>query len=186
MTQPDRLRLVSHYPGRLRVRADGFRSEVGERVAARMKEEDGVTSAQCNPLTGSLLLAYDPTVLQLPAILERIVQVGGLEGLAFDADEDAKRYQEPAERIRRTLGRLNDVVHASTRGHMDVKTGFPLALSGLGLARLLAGDRAIPQWYDLMIWSVTTFAALNPRVVMLPPEKPLDPPPEADGQPPSP
>ena len=54
----DRLRLVSHFPGRLRVRAEMFRvmPEVADEVVARLRQEPAVTGTESSAVTGSLLV----------------------------------------------------------------------------------------------------------------------------------
>ena len=86
----DRLRLVSHFPGRLRVRAEMFRvmPEVADEVVARLRQEPAVTGTETSPITGSLLVLYDPGALQLPRLVQLIVRTGRLGGLEVDASED--------------------------------------------------------------------------------------------------
>ena len=74
----DHLRLVSHFPGRLRVRAETFRALPGaaEEVAARIAEEPGVTEVKTSPVTGSMLVLYEPRVLQLPRLVQALVRAG--------------------------------------------------------------------------------------------------------------
>jgi hypothetical protein len=161
----DRLRLVSHFPGRLRVRAETFRvlPEVGEEVAERVAQEPGVTSASVSPVTGSLLVTYDPCALQLPRLIHLLVRVGGLHGIEVDPANDWKHAPEDGERVRAAFAKVNDAIRAATSGKLDMKVGIPGTLAGTGLLMFLAGRRRVPEWYDLLFWAFVTFSNLNPR-----------------------
>lgn len=160
----DRLRIVSHFPGRLRVRADTFRllPDVAEEVRARVAEERGVLSTSRSPITGSILVAYDPRELQLPRLIAVIVRASGLHGLALDVDDAWKDEAPQGARVRNRASALNDLLRGKTQGTVDLRTALPGALAGGGLLMLLAGKRQAPAWYDLMMWSLTTFSIFNP------------------------
>jgi hypothetical protein len=160
----DRLQLVSHFPGRLRVRAETFRTlpEVGDEVAARVKEEPGVLEVKASPLTGSLLVLYEPRELQLPRLVQVLVRAGGLRGIEVDASEDWSKQPPQGRRVRETLGAWNRSVQDLTRGKVDVRTAVPGSLAAAGAAMFLAGRRRIPEWYDLLFWAFVTFSNLNP------------------------
>src|SRR5262249_12499114 len=85
----DRLRFVSHFPGRLRVRATTFRvlPDVADGVAQRLREEPGVSSVEVARVTGSILVHYDPRVVEMPRLAQLLVRLGGLHGLEVDAGD---------------------------------------------------------------------------------------------------
>jgi hypothetical protein len=161
----DRLRLVSHFPGRLRVRAETFRvlPEVGAEVAQRVAEEPGVTGTSASPVTGSLLVTYDPRELQLPRLIHLLVRVGGLHGIEVDPANDWKHAPEDGDRVRAAFAKVNDALRAATSGKLDMKVAVPGALAGTGLLVFLTRRRRVPEWYDLMFWAFVTFSNLNPR-----------------------
>jgi hypothetical protein len=167
LTRPaqDRLRIVSHYPGRLRVRAETFRvlPEVGAEVAQRIAEERGVTSAHASRVTGSLLVTYDPRELQLPRLIHMLVRIGGLHGIEVDAANDWQHRVDDGTRVREVFAKVNDTVRAVTSGTIDMKVAVPGTLAGTGLLMFLAGRRRVPEWYDLLFWAFVTFSNLNPR-----------------------
>ncbi len=165
MSARDRLRLVSHYPGRLRVRADAFhdRPEVGDEVARLVGEEPGVTSATAAPLTGSLLVLYDPRAIQLPKLVQTLIRLGGLHGIAVDEADAWRELPEQADRVRAAFASANGVFLEGSRGAIDMRTLFPFALAGTGVALFLSGRRRPPEWYDLLNWALMTFWNMNPR-----------------------
>jgi Heavy metal associated domain 2 len=154
------LRIVTHFPGRLRVRAERFREPpVGAEVAERVRVEPGVEAATIAERTGSLLVEYRPRELQLPKLIEIILKVGGLETVAADRGLVGAPQ---GEQVREVLGRWNEQVIGVTRGRVDTRTAVPGTLASLGLLRLLTGPRTMPEWYDLLFWSFVTFVNLNP------------------------
>ena len=161
----DRLRLVSHFPGRLRVRAETFRvlPEVGEDVAQRIAEETGVLGASVSHVTGSLLVSYDPRALQLPRLIALMIRMGGLHGLEVDSPEAWMDAPSDGLRVREAFAKANDTIRAMSSGKVDMKVALPGTLAGAGLLMFLSGNRRVPEWYDLIFWGFVTFSTLNPR-----------------------
>ncbi|HEY8041237.1 MAG TPA: hypothetical protein VIF15_15630 [Polyangiaceae bacterium] len=160
----DRLRLVSHFPGRLRVRAEMFRvmPEVADEVAAKLREEPAVTATETSRVTGSLLVTYDPGALQLPRLVQIIVRAGGLGGLEVDASGDWTTREPPGERIRVAFEQLNQRMREVSGGRLDGRVAVPGALLAGGMA-LLFTRPMLPNWWDLTFWAYTTFHNMNPH-----------------------
>ena len=157
----DRLRIVSHFPGRLRVRSPRFRdAAIADDVAAKLRESDGVHAVTAVPFTGSLLVEYDARQVQLPWLVQLVVKLGGLDGVEVDHDGKPIRPQGPA--VKQALDRWNRAMLGATRGNLDAKTLVPGVLAGLGVYALFFGRRRLPEWYDLLFWSFTAFVNLNP------------------------
>jgi len=158
----DKLALVSHFAGRVRVRAETFRvlPEVGEEVVSRLLEQDGVESAHASPVTGSVLVTYDPTVVDLPKLVRLIVQAGALQGIALEPAP----LPPPSggRRMRSSLHAFNLHVNRKSKGALDLKMAVPVALTGSGLLMLARGARRVPEWYDLMFWGFVAFCNLHP------------------------
>ena len=170
----ERLRIVSHFPGRLRVRARPLRDAIlGAQVAEHLRAELGVTAVVPTPLTGSLLVEYEAQTVQLPWLVQLIVQLAGLDGIAAD-HKGPPQITGPS--IREALDRWNGAIVHATRGRIDTRVAIPGTFAGLGLLSLLFGKRQLPMWYDLMFWSFVTFHNLN---VAQHAANPV----EADGQP---
>ena len=161
----DKLRIVSHFPGRLRVRAETFRilPEIANEVAERLAEQPGVTSARSVPLTGSLVVTYDPRQLQLLELVQNLVRLGGLHGIEVDAGSDeVLRGPDTGQKVRRVLSDFNSSLRIGTKDAVDLNAAMPATLAALGIATLIWGNRRLPEWYDFMFWSFTTFQQLNP------------------------
>ena len=172
----DRLRLVSHFPGRLRVRAEMFRAmpDVADEVVARLNEEPAVTGTQRSPITGSILVTYDPAALQLPKLVQIIVRTGGLGARVRRVErlDDAAAGGGPHPRRGRRLQRAHargDGRHAWTAAWR-----IPASLLAGGLALLFVRPM-LPNWWDLTFWAYTTFHNLNPdRATRAPAREPDD------------
>jgi hypothetical protein len=158
----DELRIVSHFPGRLRVRAETFRvlPEVAEEVSQRLTEEPGVVETKASPITGSLVITYDPRALQLPRLVQVLVRIAGLHGIEVDARYDPGA-PDHGVRLRQALGVLNRSLRGKSGGRVDLKVALPGTLGSMGIAMLLGGRWRSPEWYDLVFWSFVTFCNLN-------------------------
>jgi hypothetical protein len=154
------LRIVSHFPGRLRVRAERFReSAFGAEVAERVRAEGGVESAAVSSRTGSLLVEYRAREVQLPRLVEAILRIAGLDGISADR---APLGAPQGAALRDAVHRWNEQLVDASRGRVDARTAVPGTLASLGVLTLLFGSRRLPEWYDLLFWSFVTFVNLNP------------------------
>jgi hypothetical protein len=159
----DRLRVVAHFPGRLRVRADTFRvlPEVTREVVRAMSDEPGVSSVTASEATGSILILYDPRLTQLLRLLHNLIQISGVHGVDVD-ERDFAATRRPGDRVRQAMGDADERVRQAAGGNVDLRVGVPGGLALLGLGKLFLGKVALPQWYDLLFWSFVTFSNLNP------------------------
>ena len=65
--------VVSFVPGRIRLRFKELRNSAAAELAkARVKETPGITNVETNPLTGSILIEYDPAILPVEKLLETV------------------------------------------------------------------------------------------------------------------
>jgi copper chaperone CopZ len=72
------INLVHHVPGRLRFRSAALKGDarVGEVARARLSRIDGVTSVAANPITGSLLVEYNPATLAPADVVDALANHG--------------------------------------------------------------------------------------------------------------
>jgi hypothetical protein len=162
----DRLRIVSHFPGRVRVRAQTFRvlPEVAEEVSQRLLEEDGVFEAKIAKTTGSIVVSYDPRRIQLPRVVSIILRTGGLHGIEVDSPADGRLApSRGGDRVRDAFHTFNESLRGGTKGEVDLKVAVPGALAAMGIGMVLAGRFVMPFWYDFVFWSFVTFHNMNPR-----------------------
>ena len=65
------IEIVSAVPGRARLRVQGIRDDADRAAesAARVQALAGVHTADANPTTGTMLVRFDPAVIDVPAII---------------------------------------------------------------------------------------------------------------------
>ena len=86
-------------PGRLRIKISQVKGsqETGQNVERILRNLEGVSSVTANPLTGNVLILFDPEDLTHTDIVERLVQYGYLEKRSRRSRSEAKR--SPLERV---------------------------------------------------------------------------------------
>jgi heavy-metal-associated domain-containing protein len=159
---PEPLRLVHHHPGRLRVRADVFRSPDEERLAlarAAAETQPGVQRVVASRFTGSLLIEYVPGQVEPGAILAAVAGAAGLAGVV-DADMVRRSAPDPATTLIRTVKRIDGVVREVTNGRAGLSTLVPAVLAVGALAQLLRSPMS-PRWENLAYWSYSVFRDLH-------------------------
>jgi copper chaperone CopZ len=63
--------IVSFVPGRIRLRFKELKDQtLCDRVHARIKEIPGITQVEIKPLTGSILIEYDTSILPTEKLIE--------------------------------------------------------------------------------------------------------------------
>jgi hypothetical protein len=83
--------LVHHLPGRLRLRSGVLKgnARASEEARRHLAQISGVTSASANPLTGSVLLEYDPNVIS-PRKVGDVLATHGYALGASEAETEAE------------------------------------------------------------------------------------------------
>jgi Heavy metal associated domain 2 len=168
------IRVVHAIPGRVRLKIIYLRDnpELAREIRARLAGVQGIRRIEANPLTGSLLVLYDPEEI---TSLESLLTLSGtlipvLPGLDLG---DIAKWLEPsgneadsnpslAGGISAALGALNTRVGKATGG-IDLKLLLPLTLFMLGIKGLLVASKVpFPAWYDLLWFAFGTYFMLNP------------------------
>jgi hypothetical protein len=156
--EDDKLHLVSHFSGRLRVRARKFREQpkIAEAVVKRVSDLPGVLSASASALTGSILIIYDPRTVQVGALVEAVLSASGLPSVVADV---AERASETALAwcVMQTSHTADTTLFRATNGQLDLRTLVPGALFVSGVATLLLKSFERPPWFNLIYWSYVTF-----------------------------
>jgi hypothetical protein len=154
------LELVHHHPGRLRLRASVFQGETDAltRVRARLDAITGVAEVQHNARTGSLLIHYEPGMVEPDAIVAAVA-------LAADLDPPRPHVPDPKKPALVAIGvtrELNAAVTVLTGGRADLKTLVPAAMVGVGVYSFFAGKGPrLPRWDNLVYWGYQIFSGLH-------------------------
>jgi hypothetical protein len=169
---------VTHFlPGRLRVKSGKIKNNL---VFARQVERtltglQGIRRVEANPVTGSVLVLYDP---QAPAALSALLtcteflelsprqgDFEQLEGWLSAAVNGAHSGSAASLSmgISNILGSLNASVAQATSGWGDLRSLVPLTLFFLGVRSLLTTEKLVfPTWYDFLWFAFSAFLVLNP------------------------
>lgn len=172
---------VHHVPGRIRIRLPFLKKdpEALAEVRTFLAGLDGVSSAQENVLTGSILLHYDRnahadfydrmmrTVKENFGLLESALPglIGGvaldsLDLAAFDPDVPS----EASVLLADAFENLDRRVRIATDNSFDLRSLLPITVLGAAVLRLGVAA-ATPLWITLAIFSFSSFAAMHPHVV---------------------
>jgi hypothetical protein len=158
------LELVHHHPGRLRVRAEVLRNdaELAARVTEALDGVPGISRVTHNAQTGSVLVEYEPGLVEPDAIAERIAEAAQLIS-PFDP-RAAKPVFRPANAIIDGTKGLNAIAEELLGGHADLRTLVPAALAGAAAYSFAFGKGPrLPRWDNLLWWSYSVFASLHAR-----------------------
>ena len=131
--------IVSHTRGRLRLRDPRFKNEeLLNPILSALACYPGVSAASANPLTGGLLIHYDP---------DRIDQAEAARALAVLAPADDEPSADRASPASRPIGRL--------------KPDYLALFTALGLCvGPLLGSSRLRQWH---LWGGLVFLGLTGR-----------------------
>jgi hypothetical protein len=158
------LQLVHHHPGRLRVRATVFEKDAPALAAvrARLDALPGILEVGHTATTGSLLVAYQPGMVEPDTIVAAIAEAADLDL----PREEARDPRRPAL-IAIGVGReLNAAVEELTGRRADLGSLVPAALAGIAAYSWLKHeDSRLPRWDNLLYWSYSIFRDLNKRAI---------------------
>jgi hypothetical protein len=155
-------------PGRVRLRFPALRGDavLSREVQKQLAALPVVRRVEVNPLTGSVLVLYDPADSAAIAQLGRLM----IPGLDLDAmpgpddreGEDGLTSASPTEAVASFTRRLNERLEAATGGSVDLKLLVPASLFAGGLLRLVASRKVpSPTWYDFLWFAFGTYFTLN-------------------------
>jgi hypothetical protein len=165
-------------PGRVRLRIPGIKgqAEMAREVERQLAGLAVVRRVAVSPVTGSVLVIYDPADSAAIADLARIMIPGlDLDGLSSPGAGDpavaaATATSAPAVAVADFARRLNTRVEAAT-GVADLRFLVPASLFVGGLIRLIASKQLTsPAWYDFFWFAFGTFATMNRGLAPAPPD----------------
>jgi hypothetical protein len=171
------IELVHHHPGRLRLRAATFQgaSEPALRVRNRLDALPGIVDVQHTPRTGSLLIRYEPGLVEPDDLVSAVAEAADL-GLPRERVHDPRKPALVAIGVGREI---NAAITQITGGRADLKTLVPAAMVGVGFYSFLVGKGPrLPRWDNLVYWGYQIFSSLHREEI----ERSGEPPPN-EGEP---
>lgn len=165
------LRLVHHHPGYLRVRAAVFlqpREDDPVVAAARAAAEGvaGFRSWSLNPVTGSVVIQYEPGAIEADDLLKHIAQRAGFSGVEITTHGKSNRrelvgtFLDGVQDINRAMGEL-------TSERADLRELVPLALVAVSVVSFVVNDERgrLPHWFSALYRSYRIFMQWHRREV---------------------
>jgi hypothetical protein len=159
------------------VRADALRAsgkeedetadalDLARRIRDAMERLAGITRTAHNARTGSLLVEYEPGLVEPDAI---VLLVAETAGLASPFDPAAQRFKgaPPSEIAIETVRELNAIVYELTGWRADLRAIVPASLAALGAySFVVKKDDRLPRWDNLLYWSYNIFTQLHQREI---------------------
>jgi hypothetical protein len=167
------IRVVHAIPGRVRLKIISLRDnpELAREIRARLAGLQGIRRVEANPLTGSLLVLYDPEEItsleSLFTLSEALIpslpglDLGDIAQCLEHSGNGANSNSSLAGGFSTALGALNARV-GNVTGGIDLRLLLPLTLFALGIRGLLVASKVpVPTWYDLLWFSFGTYFMLN-------------------------
>ena len=129
-------------------------SSLADTVESAVSNVEGVTSAQANSVTGSLLVEHDGAPGREDAIMSTLYDV--LPPAPPLADEPLLLTE-----LRRVGEALNQASLRASKGRIDLRTTLPLLLGIYGLSRLIiARPYRPPSGLTMVWWAYTSMRQL--------------------------
>jgi len=157
------LRLVHYHPGYLRVRAAAFlQAAVDDPIAtaARTAAETvpGFRSWSLKPVTGSVVIQYEPGAVEADDLLKHIAKCAGFQGVEVATRTKVNR-QEVVSRFLDTVQEINRVFSQLTGGRADLRELTPAALAAVSVISFVLNENRgrIPEWSGLLYHSYRVF-----------------------------
>jgi hypothetical protein len=169
--------VAHHVPGRLRLKVPGAKGnpEFLEKVKDALAPISGITEIEVNPVTGSVLVQYDPdnfhgfhdevhehaSRCDLFAIHEP--HVTKIDDAVDKMEQEAEFLAKRSHTARVIVDFLHDCdqkVKQSTRNAVDLKVLVPLALAVYSIT-VIELTAATPMWATLGLFSFNHFLELH-------------------------
>jgi hypothetical protein len=170
-SDPRLVYLVHRGPGRLRLRLRWLRDAPDEATALadRLAALPGAAEVEVRPSTGSVLVRYDPELLDGERVVDEVLRATGVDHTTLPGHESAEEVRallNHAAARGRPLGRalvvaarrLNLHVLRLTDGQLSLGMVVSAGLLGTAAAQVVArGEIELPEWYQLLWWSFRSF-----------------------------
>ncbi|MBX3216049.1 MAG: hypothetical protein KF850_28675 [Labilithrix sp.] len=155
------IEIAHHHPGRLRMRTDAFVDDLqaAEPTRVGLARTPGVRSAAHDPRTGSLLVEYEPRVVDEGQLIVRACELSGLTLTSPDAPATSA-----ARRIVDFVREVDHRTESMTGGRLGLGVVIPGGLMALGVYSFFKSEHArLPRWDSLVYWSYSIFVHAHAR-----------------------
>jgi hypothetical protein len=168
--------VIHHIPGRMRIRAPFLKGAAAYslQINQLLLPIEGLKQVDFSPITGSVLLHYDPELFEqfTERVTEHVQLTLGVKLLRAKANgaEGSNQHTVVTPVIGDTkltheiysfFNRANDQIRGAADNNFDLKSMLPIGLALYALSKV-SSVAATPLWITLAIFSFTSFAILNP------------------------
>lgn len=167
------IRLVHALPGRIRLHSDLLKGNPNrmQEIIGHLKAVPAFTQVEGNPLTGSVLIFFDPvkaltknTTRQITGVLKALVPELNSSQVSKWLQPGPVPASPPAPlaaSISHLFGSLNAMV-GNALGGIDLKVLLPATLFFLGVRGIIAEKATPPAWYNLLWFALSIFMMFHP------------------------
>jgi hypothetical protein len=159
----DAIEIAHHHPGRLRLRSGAFGPEHNGAGRARqaLDATAGVTAVTLDERTGSLLVCYEPSRVEVDALVGAVAEATGLV-VRVRKKPPRTETESAAVRVIEAMRGLEALTLQATGGRMGLSTLIPATLAGLSAVVFVkVPARRLPRWDNLLYWSYSIFLTLH-------------------------
>lgn len=157
--------IESHLPGRMRVRLPPSQRHERclEQVKSAFESMNGVRSVFINPVTGGVLVEYDPDAVATRKLVDMGVAAGVIGEVGDLVSSGLIQLPWPgtsaaARNIMSGIRAFDTTVNRISRGVVDGKVAVSLLLLTFSLGRAFLSQRRSPApWHSLMWYSYSLF-----------------------------
>ncbi len=157
MRRADDIRLVHALPGRVRLRVGSLKGSPRDASAVRERLSGipGIDRVEASPLTGTVLIEYDP---ELSESFDFYASVANAFGVSLaECSPDILSLLEGAHR-----NGASSRTRSAFLGSEQMRLLVPLALFALGVRSLLVSEKlTFPAWHDYFWFAFGSFFMLN-------------------------
>jgi hypothetical protein len=171
------LKIVHAIPGRVRLKYHRLKKspQISRTLHSKLSSIKGVTKAEANPTTGSVVVHYDPGQKSMELFLE-IAAVFGLALGDVEASDllpsifnDTLGSEGSGQEWDQLWKTIENGISELSHKDMNVGLIVPAALCFLGVRSLLVSDVwQMPRWYEYFWFAFGVYFTLNK------PESPAD------------
>ncbi len=157
------MQVVHASPGRLRLKVphEALESAAVLRATEALIAMSGIREVSKNPLTGSVLIQFDPNITGLPQMWAAVAGTG--INLSMPQQNGSNGATRPiiGEAIMSFFGRADQRLSEMTGGAADLRTVVPIGLVVLAAREVLAGRLGAAPWYTLLWYAYSSFDKLQ-------------------------
>ncbi len=138
-------------PGRARFEVRSLKgdSRTAEDLAMALQRIESVEAVRVSPITGSVLLCYDPEKISAELLVAAMIKL-----LRLDDELNQVPPSVIGHEFREISHALNRAVYDRTGGIIDLRTALFLALGVVGVTRLYKGGMlSLPAGFTLLWWA---------------------------------